>query len=235
MDNKIVISVVIPVYNEEKIIISATEKILDFLRGLGSFFEIILAENGSRDKTLELARQLQIKYPGEIRAISVGEPNYGLALKEGVRNAQGEIIVSDEIDIGNFDFYKQALDILRKNEADMVIGSKQLAGADDRRPWGRRFASRVINLLLKIFLGFKGTETHGLKAWKKEALDQIINDCVTSKDIFASELVIRAERARVAIKEIPISIEEKRTARINLFKRVPSVIRNIIKLRRALN
>ncbi|MBI3631724.1 MAG: glycosyltransferase [Candidatus Staskawiczbacteria bacterium] len=234
MEKEIYLSVIIPIYNEENILISATENILSFLRNQAFSFEMILAENGSRDKTLEVAKNLQETYPLEVRVVSAGEPNYGLALKKGIVEARGKYIISDEIDIGNFDFYKQSLSILEKESVEMVIGSKQLAGADDGRPWSRKVASRIINLLLWVFLGFKGTETHGLKAWKKDKLDNIVKQCVTDKDIFASELVIRAEKQGIKIKEIPFKIEETRSARINLLKRVPNVIKNIIKLRQAL-
>ncbi len=68
------ISIVIPVYNEEPILHAAVVDLRELLSPLGWNYEIILAENGSRDRTVEIAEQLAQKYP-EISVISAGEPN----------------------------------------------------------------------------------------------------------------------------------------------------------------
>ena len=83
---------------------------------------------------------------------------------------------------------------------------------------------------MRVLLGFKGTDTHGLKAFKREALLPIVNACVVNKDVFASELVIRAYRQRLDVREIPIRVMEKRPPSINLFKRVPNVLKSVARL-----
>ena len=57
-----------------------------------------------------------------------------------------------------------------------------------------------------------------------------MNACVVDKDVFASEFVIRAYRANVEILEIPVRVMEKRPPSINLFKRVPNVLKSVVKL-----
>jgi hypothetical protein len=84
--------------------------------------------------------------------------------------------------------------------------------------------------LLRVTLGFRGTDTHGLKAFRRTALLDTVRACLVDKDVFASEFVIRADRGGVRIKEIPVHIIEKRPPSINLFKRVPNVVKNIAKL-----
>jgi glycosyltransferase involved in cell wall biosynthesis len=126
------LSVVIPVYNEEKILHAAVTDLRDQLTEFGWPFEIILAENGSRDGTVPLARALSEKYP-EVRYFSLGEPNYGKALREGIFKARGEFVMCDEIDLCQMDFYRRALDVLTSDESDLVIGSKVLEGASATR------------------------------------------------------------------------------------------------------
>ena len=82
------LSVVIPVYNEEGIIVSSVMSLREHLGELGFSFEILLAENGSVDRTVELANELSAKYE-EVDYFSIGEPNYGRALKEGILRARG--------------------------------------------------------------------------------------------------------------------------------------------------
>ncbi|MGB9599702.1 MAG: glycosyltransferase family 2 protein, partial [Myxococcota bacterium] len=177
----------------------------------------------------ELLSQISTKYR-EVKYITSDKPDYGAALKKGILAAQGEIVICDEIDLGIYDFYKSSIELISGGEAELVIGSKLLSGAKDERPLLRHIATIIINFLLRILLGFKGSDTHGLKSFKRERLLPIVNRCLVTKDLFASEFVIRAERENVKIKEIPLDVKEKRRPSINLFKRVPNVLKNLIKL-----
>jgi len=114
--------------------------------------------------------------------------------------------------------------------AAMVVGSKLLAGADDSRPFVRHVATIVYNTMLRLLFHYHGTDTHGLKAFRRDMLVGTAGRCVIDKDVFASEFVIRAERERHLVVEIPVHVVEKRAPSINLFKRVPNVLTNLVKL-----
>ncbi len=126
-------------------------------------------------------------------------------------------------------FYEHALEELAKG-ADLVIGSKRAAGARDRRPLYRRAATQVLNGMLRVAVGFKGTDTHGLKAFRRDALLPIVESCVVDKDMFASEFVVRVHRSEHPWVEVPIDLVEKRPPSIHLFRRVPNVVKNIVRL-----
>ncbi len=224
------ITIVIPIYNEEAILEAAVKDLIDRLHSLDFSYEIILAENGSRDGTVALAEELAERFE-TLRTFSLGEPNYGKALKRGIQEARGEIVICDEIDLCDTDFYRRALAILKTGEVDLVVGSKVLDASSDERPVMRHFATLVINGLLRVSLGFKGTDTHGLKAFRRAALVDVVDRCIVDKDLFASELVIRAERSgSVRIREIPVRVLEKRPPSIHLFRRVPNVLKGIARL-----
>jgi glycosyltransferase involved in cell wall biosynthesis len=223
------LSVVIPVYNEESIIASAAEELRQGLDARGLDYEIIFAENGSRDATPRILEEMCAKNP-RLRWFHSERPNYGSALKAGILMAKGTYVVCDEIDLCDLTFYDAALPRLERGEADMVVGSKAAKGASDQRPLVRRAATRVHNGLLKVALGFQGTDTHGLKAFRREALLPVIAKCVVDMDVFASEFVIRAWREGLKVMEIPIQLHEKRQPSIHLFKRVPNVLKNVGKL-----
>lgn len=223
------LSAIIPVYNEEGIVASSAIALKEKLKELDKSFEIILAENGSSDRTAEICRELSEKFT-EIETFSVPEPNYGAALKEGILRARGRYVVCDEIDLCDINFYKRALDRLVNADAAMVIGSKVIAGADDTRPLVRHVATSVYNTMLRVIFHYHGTDTHGMKAFRRDAIVGTAGRCVVDKDVFASELVIRAERERHIVVEIPVRIVEMRKPSINLFKRVPNVLKNLAKL-----
>jgi glycosyltransferase involved in cell wall biosynthesis len=228
------ISIVIPVYNEQAILHAAVVDLRERLKPLGWSYEVILAENGSKDRTVDIGHELAEKYgdpdDGQIKIVSMGEPNYGKALKQGILLARGDIVICDEIDLCDAEFHRRAVEILETGEADLVIGSKLAAGADDDRPLFRHVASIAYSSMLKVMLGFRGTDTHGLKAFRRLALLDVVRACLVDKDVFASEFVIRADRGGIIIKEVPVHIIEKRPPSINLFKRVPNVMKSLIKL-----
>lgn len=228
-DSSPALSIVIPVYNEAAIIASAAAELTQGLDARGIDYEVIFAENGSRDATPQILEAMTAENP-RLRWFHSETPNYGSALKRGILEARGELVVCDEIDLCDLTFYDLALPVLQRDEADMVVGSKAARGSSDRRPMIRRVATRVHNKLLKVTLGFQGTDTHGLKAFRREKLLPVIAKCVVDMDVFASEFVIRAWREGLRVVEIPIQLHEKRNPSIHLFRRVPNVLRNVGKL-----
>jgi glycosyltransferase involved in cell wall biosynthesis len=223
------ISVVIPVYNEESIVREACEELLARLDERGWDYEVVISENGSRDRTRGLLAALSHERP-RLRHLHTDEPNYGLALRRGILEARGRYVVADEIDLCDVRFYDRALAMLDAGDAEMVVGSKRAPGSQDHRPAYRRVAATVHNALLRAALRFRGTDTHGVKAFVRERLAPVVERCITDKDVFASELVLRAGLEGVRVVEVPIALEEKRPPSIALFKRVPNVLRQIAKL-----
>ncbi len=229
------LTVIIPVYNEEAIL---AESVDGLLRGFAAFglsaYEIVLAENGSRDRTREIAAELSRMHP-QVRTFSCAAPNYGAALREGIEGARGEYVLCEEIDLCDLEFHRRALALLRAGEVDLVIGSKAMRGAHDRRPLARRAATRLYNGLLRALLGFSGTDTHGLKAFRRAALAPVVARCIVGHDVFASELVIRAERDGLRVREIPVELAEKRPPSVHLLRRVPRVLHHLLRLMMAIH
>src|SRR3569832_1092225 len=132
-------------------------------------YEILLSENGSSDGTVRVGEALARRYP-QVQLRSLGRPDYGAALKAGILRARGTYVLCDEIDLCDVDFYTRALPLLESDTAELVIGSKAMSGADDRRPLLRRAATKTIYGMLRVLVGFHGTDTHGLKAFRRTAL-----------------------------------------------------------------
>lgn len=223
------VTIVIPVFNEQGILSASLSDLIEKLSREAFSYEIIVAENGSTDETVRIAEEYAARHP-QIRVLSVGEPNYGKALKQGILEARGEFVICDEIDLCDVEFYRSALSEMRDKGFEFVVGSKRVAGSNDRRPMYRRAATQVLNGMLRVSVGFKGTDTHGLKAFRRQAMLDIVEACVVDRDMFASELVVRTHRADKRWTEIPIDLHEKRPPSVHLFARVPNVLRNIVRL-----
>jgi hypothetical protein len=92
----------------------------------------------------------------------------------------------------------------------------------------------VFNLLLTSILGSNVSDTHGMKGFRRELVADIVPQVVSTKDLFDTELVIRAERAGYSIVEVPVVVEEMRTARSSLIKRAPRTVAGLFRMRRLL-
>jgi glycosyltransferase involved in cell wall biosynthesis len=212
------VSIVIPVYNEEAILHAAVVDLRERLEGSPFTWELILAENGSSDGTVSVAMALAARYP-EVSHFSLHAPN-----------CRGRWVICEEVDLCDVSFHLQAIQLLRTSDTAMVIGSKLLGASHDERPWLRHAASQLYTGLLRLGFGFRGTDTHGLKAFDRVRLRPVLDECVVDRDVFASELVIRACRQGLPMLEIPVRVLEKRPPSINLLRRIPGVISRLGRL-----
>src|SRR4029079_18796197 len=177
----------------------------------------------------EIGRELEIEHP-EVRMLHVGRPHYGLAMKMGILGARGEYVICDEIDLVDTEFYARAMALLERSDTELVVGSKTMVGSNDQRPLSRRAATRIYNGMLRAVCHYPGTDTHGLKAFRREALLDTARCCMLDRDVFASEFVIRAHREGKKVVEIPFAVREKRPPSIRLLKRVPHVIKSVARI-----
>ncbi len=222
-----------PCHNEEGYLEAAVGGVVDGLRTRGGAFEVILVENGSSDSTLSLAKQLSNCYP-EIRSESLPYPDYGAALKAGFERAQGDIVANFDVDLVDMDFLDKALALMADPSVAAVVGSKRAEGAADRRSSGRRFVTGVFSVTLRHGFGLSVSDTHGLKTLRRQLLAPAVAASRFGKDIFDTELLIRAERAGLQIAEIPVSVDEVRPARTPIARRIPRTLAGLAALRIAL-
>lgn len=213
------ISIIIPARNEELLINATIKDILNYLKQeKQNSFEVLVIINGSQDKTERLTIDIQ-KNNSKVRILK-SKAGYGFALREGLRKAKGDYIV-----IYNVDFYDFKLIDLIKIKLygkDFIIGSKRSHWAKDSRNIIRKLVSTLFNNYLKIFLGFKGSDTHGIKVMKREVIDKIFKKCKTTSGIFDTELVLRAQREGFKLADFPVIVSEKRPTRfVNRLMQTP--------------
>ncbi len=224
------VEVVIPVYNEETIL---ERQLKQVLTDLPAGFRVRVMENGSTDATRSILEELSVGFPA-LSFESLLSPNYGRAMRKGLEDATADIVIVDDLDVMDTDFWARSLEILGKGGVDIVQGSKVLAGRDDRRPLVRRIATLVLTKLLRILTGFRGTDTHGPKVMLLESVKPVMRLCSIELDLSPSELIIRAQRNGLRIVELPIHLSEIRTTPLPLYRRVPRALRDLVKLRAAL-
>lgn len=221
------LSVVVPVHNEAGFLPVGLPELVAELRNLEPSWELLVVENGSTDDTVAVAERLLAELGAEGKVVSLPDPDYGAALREGMRLADGKRIVMFDIDYFSAAFVAAALE----HDADIVIASKRASGSEDRRSVLRRAGTWGFNVLLGTLFDSRLGDTHGMKVFTRDVVDRHLASVRHTKDLFDTELVLRAESAGASIVELPVVVEERRDARSSFVKRIPRTLRGLSGIR----
>ena len=221
-------SIVIPIYNEEEILLESVNSIISMCERTELTYELLLIENGSTDKTLEIAQSLS-NMNNSIKVHSLNQANYGNALKNGFNLAIYDLVVAFDIDYYSETFLITSLQL--ETEFSAITASKRLQTSEDARRLIRRIATNFFVYLLKVFFNTDLSDTHGMKAIKKSEINKFIEQVVSTQDIFDTELLLRIERNGGKVKEVPAKINEIRPSVSLIYKRIPRTLKSLIKLR----
>lgn len=226
------LSVVLPAHNEAEILATTVAEVTDGLRERGTAFEVLIVENGSTDRTMALATELADTHR-EVVALTNPAADYGLALRRGLLEARGAVVVNFDVDYYDLGFLDQAMTLVGGG-AGIVVGTKRAAGSEDTRPIPRRLVTWAFASLLRVSFGLKATDTHGMKAMDRARVVPLAERCRLGTDLFDTELVLRAERAGLVVAEVPVRVEERRPARSPIARRVARTLLGLRQLRLAL-
>jgi glycosyltransferase involved in cell wall biosynthesis len=228
------ISIVFPAYQEEGFLQEGVEDVLAGMRSRAVPFEIVIVENGSRDRTFEVATELAARHP-EVTALRNPEADYGKALRRGLLAARGDAVVNFDVDLYDLGFLDTATaEVLRPGGPAVVVGSKRGVGALDQRHWTRKLVTAVFSTLLRVGFGLRVSDTHGMKAMRRAAVMPVAERCLFGVDLFDTELILRVERAGLGSGEVPITVEERRPARTPIASRIARSVAGLVRLRIAL-
>lgn len=225
------ISFVIPVCNEEETIENSVRTIKKFLDKSGYSYEIIIANDGSTDKTTEIASRLALSCNKVRHLYSKKRLGKGGGIKNAFAKSKGRILIFEDVDLSAgvsyiLDFIKEI-----KGGADICIGSRLLPNSKTKRTIMRKIFSLCYNLLIRILFDTRITDFQcGLKAFRRKCLSTIME----TKDngfFFDTELMLRSEKKGLKIVQIPITWEEKRKVKLNIVKTSIQMLYNLIKLR----
>ena len=228
------LTVVMPAYNEAEILETSVKSVVEGLRARGNCFEVVVVENGSTDGTADIADSLATSFP-EVRAEHRVDADYGRALRAGLLSAHGDAVVNFDTDFFDLDFLDAAVTRVREPDGPaIIVGSKRGEGATDSRAPVRKLATWAFSTLLRVAFGLHVSDTHGIKAMRRAAVEPFARACKSGQDLFDTELILRVERAGLRTAEIPVGVEELRPARTSIARRVPRTLLGLVKLRIAL-
>ncbi len=231
------VSIIVPTYNEQKCVLDTLQKIALFGQKNLKRFEIIVADDGSQDQTVNLARRATQKYPQIKLLINKKNQGKGAVVRQGLAEASLAYSLFLDADLATgINELGQLPALITKSlgKPTVWIGSRYLKKSRliKKQPLARRFVSRVANKIIRLFfLPHIHDTQNGFKVFRTKEIQPLLTKLALSGWFFDVELLYAAKKAGLNIIEFPISWRDREDSRLNVFsdakKTWPEIVRFI--------
>jgi glycosyltransferase involved in cell wall biosynthesis len=231
-DDVIDLSIVIPAYDEERRLPDAIRSVTGFLDAHDFRAEVLIVENGSRDRTAHIA-DAAAQADARFRALHVALPGKGRAVRVGMLESQGRVAIFCDAD-----FSMPVEEICRLYDAvgagvDVAIGSREVAGS--RRigePWRRHLMGRVFNFLVRVLAVPRLEDTQcGFKAFRREVARDLFQRQMINGWAFDVEVLFLATHRGYKVQEVPITWRYDPSSRVNPLRDTIAMLRELLIVR----
>lgn len=237
----ITLSIVIPVFDEEKKVALDLQAAAAFLVSHEISGEVLIADDGSSDRTAEIAEKAHIP-PVVHRAVIRSDTHRGkgAAIRNGILSSQGEyVLFADSGLTVPFENALTGLRLLREGSAELAHGSRKLPGCviHRDRDWDRKLISRLFHGFVLHWMRIPPhlTDTQcGFKLYRGDVARQLYAECTTDGFMFDIEIILRALQHGFRIVEFPAEWTCDRDSRLGIRRSALSVFKDLLRLRRTL-
>jgi len=228
------VEVVIPVYNEERVLAASIRCLHAYLRnGFPYPFVLTIADNASTDGTLMIARQLEAELTG-VRVVHLELKGRGRALRHVWGGSDADVVAYMDVDLSaKLDAFLPLVAPLLSGHSDLAIGSRLARGATVVRGPKREFISRGYNLLLRrVFRARFSDAQCGFKAGRVEIVRALLPAVEDNEWFFDTELLLLAQRNGLRIHEVPVDWVEDTDSRVDIARTILDDLRGLARLSR---
>ena len=227
------LDVVIPVYNEEHVLANSVGTLRDFLqKNMASYqWTIVIANNASTDRTLDVAKELSQKYP-DVRYVHLDQKGRGRALRKSWLESPSNILCYMDVDLSTDLKHLPPLIGAISSGYDVAIGSRLSSQSNIRRSLKREITSRGYNLMIRamFFTRFSDAQC-GFKAVSRKAAQALVPLIENQELFFDTELLILAEKKGFRVWEVPVEWIEDPDTRVNIVETAKEDIRGLLRMR----
>ena len=232
--HRVRLDVVIPVYNEERDLERSVNKLRQFLLDHVNYdWRIVVADNASRDRTLEIAQQLSKQHPGQVAYVHLDQKGRGRALRRAWTEGDADIVSYMDVDLStDLSAFPPLIDSLINSEYDVAIGSRLKKGSQVTRGLKREFISRTYNLIIKLMFWHHFSDAQcGFKAVTRRAVRDIVPLIQDQAWFFDSELLLLAERMGYKVYEVPVKWADDPDSRVKIASTAWEDIKGLFRVR----
>jgi dolichyl-phosphate beta-glucosyltransferase len=230
-----VVSIVIPVYNEEKRIINTLNTITSFFAASPEAYEIITVNDGSSDDSQKILNDFASVHP-QIKVVSYPHnQGKGYAVKQGVAAASGSLILFSDADMSTpIAEYVRLRKIMEQGSFDIVIGSRSVSTSEVKinQPFYREFMGKTFNRIIKTLLIGEFNDTQcGFKLFKAAVAKELFAQLQLKHFAFDVEVIYRAHHKGYKIKEEGVQWLNSKGSRVSPLKDSAIMFFDLLRLR----
>jgi dolichyl-phosphate beta-glucosyltransferase len=225
------LSIVVPAYNEAGRIRGTLEKLCQFKGTEPYSIELIVVDDGSTDRTVEVVSQ----FPGFRVVRNDRNHGKGFTVRHGILEAQGEFVLFTDADLSTpIEEVDKLLSALRSSGADAAVGSRalnrELIGI--HQPWFRDMAGRFFNLLVKVFAGLRLHDTQcGFKLFRRISTRRAFELMRVEGFGFDPELLFLIERQGGRVVEVPVRWNDSPATKVRFLRDSTEMFLDLIAIR----
>jgi glycosyltransferase involved in cell wall biosynthesis len=234
MSDRLRVDVVIPVYNEEGDLERSVSTLRQFLVDhMEHDWRIVIADNASKDRTLEIAKGLAESHPGEVTYVHLDLKGRGRALRRAWTESDADIVSYMDVDLStDVGALPALIGSLVDSEYDVAIGSRLMRGAQVRRGLKREIISRTYNLMIRAMFRNRFSDAQcGFKAVTRRAVRRIVPLIKDQAWFFDTELLLLAERMGYRVFEVPVKWTDDPDTRVKIASTAWEDIKGLFRVR----
>lgn len=228
------ITIVIPVFNEARSLRENMSCLYAFITTQREMdWEIVIANNGSTDQTLEIASRFSQERP-KVRVIHINQKGRGRALKQAWTQSDADVLCYMDADLSaDLGAFAELVDAIASGKFDVATGSRLLKSEWTTRCLKREFVSRSYNFLVKLVLQTRFSDAQcGFKAISQQAARDLLPQVEDSDWFFDTELLVAAEQSGYRILDLPIRWKERRETRVRILRTATAYVKGLMRLRK---
>ncbi|MFN0121505.1 MAG: dolichyl-phosphate beta-glucosyltransferase [Blastocatellia bacterium] len=230
------LSIVIPAYNEQDRLPHTLSETLKFLAAQDYSSEIVVVDDGSRDRTTDVVAEFAAQAEGRLRLLkNPGNRGKGYSVRHGMLEARGDIVLFMDADLATpLTEVEKVLDPIRRNEYDVVIGSRAINRGliGERQSFLRELRGRGGNLFMRTLLGLDFVDTQcGFKAFRRQAAQMVFPLQQTDGFGFDPEILFIAQKQGWRQLETPVRWNHVEGSKVTMLGSSLEVLRDVFKIR----
>jgi len=228
------VDVVLPVFNEEHVLERSVRTLHVYLtENLHHEWRIVIADNGSRDRTFEIAKRLEDQLPN-IEAKHIPEAGRGRALSLSFLDSEADVLSYMDIDLStDLDAFPRLVNAVTSEGNDIASGSRLSKGSDTTRSLKREVLSRGFVLLINTLFGTKLHDTQcGFKAIRREAAQKLLPFVEDKGWFWDTELLLLGAKSDWRVTFIPVRWIEDPDSRVKVASTVWRDLKGLARMRK---
>jgi len=228
------LSIVVPAYNEEERLVLSLEKIASYLDAGEIDAEILVVDDGSKDRTAELAARALAGRRG--RVVANGENRgKGYSVRHGVFEARGRFVLLTDADLStSIEDHAKLAEVMRDSDLDVVIGSRALPDSriEIRQGWLRQTMGGSFNVIIRALTGLPFRDTQcGFKLMDRERVKPLFEKMVVDGFAFDVELLFLCARFGLSVADVPVTWRNATGSKVSIVGDPLSMIADVLRVR----